>query len=128
VRKHRPGVVAALLAIWVLAIAVPTAAAANPNRSFAFSACLDSPGYVEMTVTWSGFKVDEATFGFGDGTGQGYGVVDPLDVARQGTQSEVLGSDPQMVIAAGAVLFHGHVIASDSIDVPSGGWDALTPC
>ena len=105
-----------------------TADAANPHQTSTFSACYDSvTDHVVMTQTWSAIRVDEVSFGIGDGQ-QGLGVDYPIRASRSGNETVSLGYDPSATIAGGTLLVHGAVVANHNINVPTGGWSTLPAC
>lgn len=127
-RTRRSGVVAALAAGLLLSLAVGTADAAKPHKTYAFSACYDAGAdHVVLNQTWSALRVDEVSFGIGDGQ-QGLGVDYRIRVSRSGNETASLGFDPSATIAGGSLLAHGVVVATDSINVPAGGWATLPAC
>src|SRR4051812_8088026 len=71
----------------VMALAVITPAAAARQASFAFTACATAGGGVQTSMTWSGFKVDGYSFGYGQYNGQGLGVFQPMKASSTGSVS-----------------------------------------
>jgi hypothetical protein len=129
-RKILPAVGTAAL---LLSLAVgPAAAAGKPVGQHSFTACWNGTTAV-MTESWSGAIVDGFSFGFGDSSGSA-GVPDVLaHPARKGSVSSVT-ADSQLTVPSdatfvtGGLSFRGKDVASDQINVPSGGWSVLPAC
>lgn len=102
--------------------------AANPHKSYAFSACYDSVAdNVVLHQTWSAIRVDEVSFGIGDGQ-SGLGADYAIRASKTGNETAALGFDSSATIAGGMLLVRGSVVASEQINVPAGGWSALPAC
>jgi hypothetical protein len=101
---------------------------ANPHQTSTFSVCYDSVAdHLVMNQTWSAIRVDEVSFGIGDGQ-QGLGVEYPIRASRSGNETVSLGFDPTATIAGGSLLVRGMVVADHSMNVPAGGWSTLPAC
>ena len=113
--------------ILVIALAGP-ATAANPNKSYEFTACWNGTQVV-MEQAWSGINVDEVSFGL-SADGVGLGAIYPIPRSRSGdeTSAESPPTDPPADTAGGDLRFHGRVVASDSVPIPGGDPSALPAC
>ena len=140
-RKSRSRIVAAL-AICMLSIGAAgiAQAAGRPVPSFDVAWCFapevgipEDEGYqpdrLVATISWSGYVVDAISLGAGDGTGAGFGFVEPLSrPSRTGSETRELGIDNESVIAGASILFRDAVLQDEDLDQPGGGWSALGAC
>jgi hypothetical protein len=104
-----------------------TASAANPNRSYVPSACYAGNEHVTVEQVWAGFNVDGVTVIIGNGE-VGLGDIYSISRSRSGDEQSTLGYDPESTQIDATLTFHGKVVASRQIDIPSGGWPALPAC
>jgi hypothetical protein len=125
---------AVLVASLVLPFAAASASAAGSPKSFSASFCYAatygdiSPAFV-ATVSWSGYRVDGVALGEGDGTGAGFGVVDPINPAtRSGTDTVAILADDSSPFGGVDIRLGNHVWASQSVTAPSGSWANLPAC
>lgn len=109
----------------IVALAVGSASAANPNRTYSITACYDGTSIV-MTQAWSGFNVDEFTDGFGL-----FGEAFSFPRARAGSETSGLFNPAAVTDEPtwfGDLRFRGRVAASGQVARPTGGWTALPTC
>lgn len=148
-RIRRAGVAAALISSLLLAgSAGGVAAAGSPKAQFSFTICQtsvanydpDTGDYlgqipaIEMLYAWSGAFVDnvQGSWTRTDGEPVLFGFVDSDFPA--GTSGSVdAGSltvldDPGFDGLVGVFAVHRHVLATQNIPEPSGGWTAVTAC
>jgi hypothetical protein len=129
-------VVPALAAALLLALAVGTVQAAKSDKSFGarfcFAQAVAAPagtGDLVATVSWSGYRVDGVGFGVGDGTGAGFGVINPVEPpARSGEVTVALGVDNSTGFAGVDIRNVNHIWASQEQNAPGGDWSGLTAC
>jgi hypothetical protein len=141
-RTRRVGVVAALTATLLIFGAVGTASAAGrPQGNFSFTICLTTvfdennnplPA-IQMTDTWSGVTVDEATLSWvrSDGGFVGFAGVEqfrPPVRAGSSTSAFTIQDDPTFDEAGGDILLGGREIAFTIIPEPAGGWGNTPAC
>jgi len=116
--------------VGALVVSASPAAAARPG-TFEFSACWDGDGVV-ASLSWSGFRVSQYSFGFGQDNGDGLGFFEPITPATSGSFSnDWLDSvDNTVDLVAGGVYGHSQrrAIRSGEVHRPLGGWSALDPC
>lgn len=118
-------------ALLLLVGTVGTVSAANPNRTYSFTACWDdgstsgSSGVVG-TQTWSAFRVTSLSFGFEN---VAFGDVFAIPGSRAGSEQSGWLTPQSGGGAFVGALFNGHrIVATDSIPEPTGGWSTLDPC
>lgn len=58
----------------------------------------------------------------------GLGDIYSISRSRSGDEQSTLGYDPESTQIDATLTFHGKVVASRQIDIPSGGWPALPAC
>src|SRR4026208_1209548 len=104
-RVVRPMVVALMVGA-LFASAAPVSAA-RPG-TFNFDACWTGTS-VEASLSWSGFRVSQYSFGFGQDSGEGLGFFTPVEpVATSGAYSNDWGTavDNSVDLVGGGVYGH----------------------
>ncbi|HEX5239603.1 MAG TPA: hypothetical protein VFW20_01275 [Candidatus Limnocylindrales bacterium] len=145
--KSRFRALASLLtAVMLLAFSVGSASAASPKASFTFSICqatidsFDGDGNpitlqaIEFLYSWSGARVDNVSGSWTRSDGQPvlFGF-DDSDFAGARSGSVDAGSltimdDPGFDGLVGAFQVNRHVLFSQAIPEPAGGWTSVPAC
>ena len=125
-------------ALLLLAASAGGVSAAKSTKSFDATFCFaqssdpNAPagtGDVTAFVSWSGYRVDGVAFGVGDGSGAGYGVIQPVEpVARAGSESVSLGVDNTVPFGGVDIRLGKHIWASLDQNAPGGSWANLPAC
>jgi hypothetical protein len=119
--------------VGALVVSASPAAAARPG-TFTFDACWDGSS-VQLSLSWSGVRVNQYSFGFGQDDGSGLGFFTPVDpVATSGSASADSdleeNIDDTVDLVGGGIYGHSQrrAIKSDTIHRPAGGWATLDAC
>jgi hypothetical protein len=125
-------------AMLLLAVSAGSVSAAKQSKSFDATFCFTQSsdsndpagtGGLTASVSWSGYRVDGIAIGVGDGSGAGYGVIDPVEpAARAGSQSVTLGVSNDVPFGGVDIRLGNHIWASIEQDAPSGNWANLSAC
>ena len=128
---RRALVISALLG--ALLVSASPAAAARPG-TFHFSACWDGTS-VQASLSWSGVRVSQYSFGMGQDDGTGFGYFAPVEpAATSGSYSagpDFMANVVDTVDLVGGGIY-GHsqrrAILSDQVHRPGATWADLDPC
>ena len=130
-RVCRPAVVALMIGA-LFASAAPVSAA-RPG-TFNFDACWNGTS-VEASLSWSGVRVSQYSFGMGQDDGFGFGYFEPVEPAAtsgnaSGDPDFFANVDDTVDLVGGGVYGHSQrrAIKSDQVHRPVGGWATLDPC
>jgi hypothetical protein len=142
--KKRVAAIGALALL--LSFAVGTAAAANPKTNFSFTICqvqvdtFDQDGNpivlpgIEFLYSWSGAYVDNVSGSWTrtDGEPVLFGFDDSdFAAGRTGTVDAgalIIQDDPGFDGVVGAFQVRRHVVSSQAIAEPAGGWTSVDAC
>ena len=124
---------AAATLIGGLFVSASPAMAARPG-TFSFNACWDGT-LVEASLSWSGVRVSNYSFGFGQEDGTGLGFFAPVDpAATSGNYSadpEFMANVDDTVDLVGGGIYGKSLhraILSSTIYRPGATWADLDPC
>jgi hypothetical protein len=116
-----------------LFVSASPAMAARPG-TFDFNACWNSSN-VELSLSWSGVRVSNYSFGFGQDDGSGLAAFTPVDPAATSgnataTSEFTANIDDSVDLVGGGIYGKStrRAILSSTIHRPGATWADLDPC